>query len=70
MQLVYFQWSFPVTHVGLPFLQNSLIQPTLGVETSGTVTRELLQGLGEIAAEDTNNILVQVVVCGEIYLCS
>lgn len=47
-----------------------LILPTLGVETSGRVTRELLQGLGEIAAEDTNNIFVQVVACGEIYLCS
>ena len=46
--------------MGLSFSQNPLIQPTLGVETSGTVTRELLQGLGEIIAEDTNNILVQV----------
>ena len=54
-----------MSHVGLSSSQNPLIQPTLGVETSGTVTRELLQGLGEIIAEDTNNILVQVLMCGE-----
>ena len=54
-----------MSHVGLSFSQNPLIQPTVGVETSDTVTRELLQGLGEIIAEDTNNILVQVLTCGE-----
>ena len=54
-------------HVGLSFSQNPLIQPTLSVENSDTVTRELLQGLGEIIAEDTNNILVQVITCTEMY---
>ena len=57
-----------MSHVGLSFSQNPLIQPTLDVESSGTVTRELLQGLGEIIAEDTNNILVQVITCGEMYI--
>ena len=40
--------------------QNPLIQPTVGPDVSGTVSTELLQGLGEIVTEDTNNILVQV----------
>ena len=59
-----------MSHVGLSFSQNPLIQPTVGVETSDTVTRELLEGLGEIIAEDTNNILVQVIKCGEKYITS
>ena len=40
--------------------QNPLIQPTVGPDVSGSVSTELLQGLGEIVTEDTNNILVQV----------
>ena len=40
--------------------QNPLIQPTIGPDVSGTVSTELLQGLGEIVAEDTSNIMVQV----------
>ena len=54
--------------VGLSFSQNPLIRPTLDVETGDLVTRELLQGLGEIIAEDTNNILVQVITCTEMYI--
>ena len=57
-----------MSHVGLSFSQNPLIRPTLGVESSDAVSRELLQGLGEIIAEDTNNILVQVITCGEMYI--
>ena len=40
--------------------QNPLIQPTVGPESSGRVSPTLLQGLGQIVTEDTNNILVQV----------
>ena len=47
---------------GLFFSQNPLIPPTVGPDVSGTVTTELLQGLSEIVAEDTNNILVQVFI--------
>ena len=57
-----------MSHVGLSFSQNPLIQPTLTVESSAFATRELLQGLGEIIAEDTNNTLVQVITCGEMYI--
>ena len=56
-----------MSHVDLSFSQNPLIQPTLGIENSDVVTRELLQGLEEIIAEDTNNILVQVITCTEMY---
>ena len=48
--------------MGLSFSQNPLILPSLDVEGSGSVTTELLQGFGEIIAEDTNNdVIVQVV---------
>ena len=48
--------------MGLSFSQNPLILPSLDVEGSGSVTMELLQGFGEIIAEDTNNdVIVQVV---------
>ena len=46
--------------MGLSSSQNPLIQPTVGPDVSATVSTELLQGLGEIVEEDTNNILVQV----------
>ena len=51
-----------VSSVGFSSSQNPLIQPTVGPDVSGTVTTELLQGLSEIVAEDTNNILVQVFI--------
>ena len=54
-------------HVGLSFSQNPLILPSLDVEGSGSVTTELLQGFGEIIAEETNNdVIVQVVK----YICT
>ena len=46
--------------MGLSSSQNPLIQPTVGPGGSVTSSTELLQGLGEIVEEDTNNILVQV----------
>ena len=49
-----------MSSVGLSSSQNPLIQPTVGPDVSSTVSTELLQDLGEIVAEDTNNILVQV----------
>ena len=50
--------------VGFSFSQNPLILPSLDVEGSGSVTMELLQGFGEILAEDANNdVIVQVITC-------
>lgn len=50
--------------VGFSFSQNPLILPSLDVEGSGSVTMELLQGFGEILAEDANNdVIVQVIAC-------
>ena len=46
--------------MGLSSPQNPLIQPSVGPDLSDTVSRELVDGLGEIVAEDTNNIVVQV----------
>ena len=64
--LQFFWQSMSMEHFsikyGLFFSQNPLIQPTVGPDVSGTVTTELLQGLSEIVAEDTNNILVQVFI--------
>ena len=82
-----FHHGFHMHHLGstmgLSFSQNPLILPSLDVEGSGTVTTELLQGFGEIIAEDTNNdVIVQVVTyteyiyarshltLDEFYLCS
>ena len=52
--------------MGLSSLQDPLVRPTVSVELDSAVSSELLQGLGEIVAEDTNNVMVQVV----IILCS
>ena len=46
--------------MGLSSSQNLLIQPTVGPDVSDTVSTEQLPGLGEIGAEDTDNIIVQV----------
>lgn len=40
--------------------QNPLIQPSVGPDLGDTVSTALADGLGEIVAEDTNNIVVQV----------
>ena len=48
--------------MSLPSSQNSLIRPSVGPELSSLVSMELLQGMGDIIAEDTNNIRVQVAV--------
>lgn len=47
--------------MGLSSSQNPLIRPTVGPDVSFVTTMELIQGLGEIVAADTNNIMVQVV---------
>ena len=49
-------------HTGLSSLQDPLVRPTVSVELHSAVSSELLQGLGEIVAEDTNNVMVQVVI--------
>ena len=46
--------------MNLSSLQNPLIQPSVGPDLGDTVTTALADGLGEIVAEDTNNIVVQV----------
>ena len=51
-----------LSRMSLPSSQNSLIQPSVGPELSSLVTMELLQGLGDIIAEDTSNIMVQVAI--------
>ena len=48
------------SHTGLSSPQNPLIQPSVGPDFGDTVSRQLADGLGEIVAEDTNNIVVQV----------
>ena len=48
--------------MGLSSLQDPLVRPTVSVELDSLVSSELLQGLGEIVAEDTNNVMVQVVI--------
>ena len=65
------QWNILVSSMGFSSSQNPLIQPTVGPDVSGTVTTELLQSLSEIVAEDTNNILVQVLkIAGIILFCT
>ena len=49
-----------MSHVALSSPQNYLIRPSIGPEASNIVTSELLQDPGEIIAEDTNNLMVQV----------
>ena len=51
--------------MSLPSSQNSLIRPSVGPELDSLVSMELLQGLGEIIAEDTSNIRVQVAILTE-----
>ena len=46
--------------MGLSSSQNPLIRPTVGPDVAVLTTMELIQGLGEIVAVDTNNIMVQV----------
>ena len=46
--------------MGLPSSQNPLVRPSIGPGGGVTSSTELLQGVGEIVAEDTNNILVKV----------
>ena len=50
-------WS---SNMGLSSSQNPLIRPTVGPDVGVLTTMELIQGLGEIVAADTNNIMVQV----------
>ena len=46
--------------MGLPSSQNPLVRPSVGPGGSVSSSTELLQGVGEIVAEDTNNISVKV----------
>ena len=48
--------------IGLSPLQDPLVRPTVSIELDAIVSSELLQGLGEIVAEDTNIVMVQVVI--------
>ena len=57
--------AIPLSKMSLPFSQNSLIRPSVGPELSSLVSMELLQGLGDIIAEDTSNIRVQVTILTE-----
>lgn len=56
--------------MNLFMLQNPLIRPAVGPDSGDTVTGQLEEGLGEIIAEDTNNIIVQVKYTKHLTICS
>ena len=51
-------------------LQNPLIRPAVGPDLSDTVSTALADALGEIIAEDTNNIIVQVKCTKYLKICA
>ena len=56
--------------MNLFMLQNPLIRPAVGPDSGDTVTGQLEEGLGEIIAEDTNNIIVQVKYTKHLTICA